>query len=371
MHLCSHSTGAILLARLLETMEDLAPTLRISSCTPVRASRLGRPVREPLLSVPGDAARHLRRRPDAVFNLNDRMERDDTVGGESYRKSLLYLVSTRSKKRCRGDRSVCRSTWIHCQKPKMQLRLPTASACITPMVRRPAITRAPPGGFDNDVASMNSLLRSIPAPARTQVQQGTPGLLRQRSRRWQFSEAFTQTAAHEGGYSNDPWTRGGETYRGIARVHHPDWAGWKRIDAQRRRRGFAKSLDGDESKSGGRAGVLQRPTGIVSTATCCPIRQLRTNCTIPPSTWACAARCASLQTSLNMLNRNQTDYEDLIVDGWFGAKTLHTLDAFVEEGPRRHRAGETDEHPAGRATSRSWLGIPARSALPVAGSKRA
>ena len=40
----------------------------------------------------------------------------------------------------------------------------------------------------------------------------------------EFSEAFTQTAAHEGGYSNDPLDRGGETYRGIARVHHPDWA---------------------------------------------------------------------------------------------------------------------------------------------------
>ena len=38
-----------------------------------------------------------------------------------------------------------------------------------------------------------------------------------------------------------------------------------------------------------------------------------------------------LQSSLNMLNRNQIDYEDLIVDGWFGAKTLQTLNALMKK----------------------------------------
>ncbi len=41
-----------------------------------------------------------------------------------------------------------------------------------------------------------------------------------------FRVAFEKTMGHEGGYSNDPDDPGGETYRGISRVHHPDWDGW-------------------------------------------------------------------------------------------------------------------------------------------------
>ena len=42
----------------------------------------------------------------------------------------------------------------------------------------------------------------------------------------QFEPAFQKTMKFEGGYVNDPDDRGGETYRGISRKHHPDWPGW-------------------------------------------------------------------------------------------------------------------------------------------------
>lgn len=35
----------------------------------------------------------------------------------------------------------------------------------------------------------------------------------------------------EGGYAFVAGDRGGETYCGISRVHHPDWAGWPTVDA--------------------------------------------------------------------------------------------------------------------------------------------
>jgi len=35
----------------------------------------------------------------------------------------------------------------------------------------------------------------------------------------------------EGGYSNNPADRGGETFCGISRRYHPDWPGWPVIDA--------------------------------------------------------------------------------------------------------------------------------------------
>ena len=45
-----------------------------------------------------------------------------------------------------------------------------------------------------------------------------------------FAEILEKTLAHEGEYVNDPIDRGGETYKGIARRHHPDWEGWAIID---------------------------------------------------------------------------------------------------------------------------------------------
>ena len=38
-----------------------------------------------------------------------------------------------------------------------------------------------------------------------------------------------------------------------------------------------------------------------------------------------------LQSSLKLLNRNQRDYEDLIVDGWIGKKSLTTLSALLKK----------------------------------------
>jgi len=45
-----------------------------------------------------------------------------------------------------------------------------------------------------------------------------------------FDTAYRHTIEMEGYYANDPADRGGETYMGISRVHHPDWIGWSVID---------------------------------------------------------------------------------------------------------------------------------------------
>jgi len=46
-----------------------------------------------------------------------------------------------------------------------------------------------------------------------------------------FAPAFQKTLRHEGGYVHDPNDRGGETFCGISRKHHPNWEGWPFIDA--------------------------------------------------------------------------------------------------------------------------------------------
>jgi lysozyme family protein len=45
-----------------------------------------------------------------------------------------------------------------------------------------------------------------------------------------FRTAHSEVMNTEGGYSNNPRDRGGETYKGIARNFWPKWGGWKYID---------------------------------------------------------------------------------------------------------------------------------------------
>lgn len=161
IHICGHSTGAILLARLLESMEDLAPTLRIKSCTllaPAASIALFESHYYPYL-ISGPDTFGIEKMQ--LFNLNDRLERDDTVG-QIYRKSLLYLVS-------RGFEETLPEAILGMQKhvdellqkPKMSAvmdRFGVHYADGTPSTLTESTSH---GGFDNDVATMNSLLRTI------------------------------------------------------------------------------------------------------------------------------------------------------------------------------------------------------------------
>lgn len=147
----------------------------------------------------------------------------------------------------------------------------------------------------------------------------------------EFSEAYKLTSAHEGGYVHDPVDRGGETYRGIARVHHPDWPGWRRIDTARRKSGFPRSLNSDAAlqkavKAFYKRAYWDRFSGdeIADQALANELYDTGVNMGVRRAV-------RFLQSSLNLLNRNQKDYQDLVVDGWFGAKTLETTSTLLRK----------------------------------------
>lgn len=48
-----------------------------------------------------------------------------------------------------------------------------------------------------------------------------------------FTKALAHVLRFEGGYSNHPSDRGGETYCGIARNFWPQWKGWELIDSRK------------------------------------------------------------------------------------------------------------------------------------------
>lgn len=145
-----------------------------------------------------------------------------------------------------------------------------------------------------------------------------------------YKKALAVVLKHEGGYVDDPVDRGGETYRGVARRFHPDWAGWRRIDTLRKKTGFPGSLDADKALQKAVADFYRRhywspiqgdklgddtlAQELLDTAVNMGVRR--------------AARF--FQEALNLLNRNQKNYADLIVDGWLGAKSLAALDELVK-----------------------------------------
>jgi len=161
VHFVGHSTGGILLAYLLEAMEELAPSLRIETCTllaPACSVDLFRSHYYPYLAAPaGDFGINSMQ----VFNLTDQLELDDHVG-QVYRKSLLYLVS-------RAFEEDTPEAILGMQKHANQLLTEPPVQDLGDAFKihysqgmgTPVTASSSHGGFDNDVTTMNSVLTSI------------------------------------------------------------------------------------------------------------------------------------------------------------------------------------------------------------------
>lgn len=147
-----------------------------------------------------------------------------------------------------------------------------------------------------------------------------------------YEEAYEITLGHEGGYSNDPDDNGGETYRGVARNYYPDWEGWEIIDDAKSEPNFPENLkyknkltilvkeffkENYWDKIGGDEIYDQKIANeLFDTAVNMGYRK--------------AVRF--MQLGLNVLNRNQTNYEDIKEDGKFGDNTLSALNSCLNMG---------------------------------------
>jgi len=136
------------------------------------------------------------------------------------------------------------------------------------------------------------------------------------------SEAFEKLLGHEGFYSNDPDDNGGETIYGIARKYHPSARVWVIIDAAKKEPGFPNSL--------------KRNTDLVNAAQefykaefwdelkCDSIDDPLMQYELYDTAVNQGAKTAAkfFQRALNLCNRNQQDYPDILDDGAIGNTTL-------------------------------------------------
>lgn len=150
-----------------------------------------------------------------------------------------------------------------------------------------------------------------------------------------FDVIFEKTMGHEGGYSNDPVDRGGETYKGIARNYHPSWEGWKIIDNTKKSPKFPLNL-----KSINELDILvkkfYKSTFFdVFMGDNMP-HALAEEMFDTGVNMGVGRAVKFLQKALNVLNKNQSFYPDIVEDGAFGPNTYNVLMKAVNNGLLSH-----------------------------------
>ena len=136
-----------------------------------------------------------------------------------------------------------------------------------------------------------------------------------------YEEILRRILDIEGGYSNDPDDVGGETICGIARNFWPNWEGWQYVD---------------EIKANGEVPKAERFVPLAEKF----YRQMfwdpirgddLVNHDVAYEMFDTAVNlgthraCVHLQEALNLLNRNEKSWDEILEDGRIGPRTLATL----------------------------------------------
>ena len=123
-----------------------------------------------------------------------------------------------------------------------------------------------------------------------------------------FNKAFKITIGHEGGYVNDKTDRGGETKYGISKRSYPN------IDIENLSLEDAKNIYYKKYWNTKRANLKLLPELIAIEVFDTAVNMGSTRA------------YKMLQEALNLLNRVETYYDDLKVDGFIGKITIRAID---------------------------------------------
>lgn len=139
-----------------------------------------------------------------------------------------------------------------------------------------------------------------------------------------FEKAYIKSMQYEGEYVYDKDDKGGETYKGISRVYNPEWEGWVIID------NYKKNNSLKELKNNEKLNNLVKKFYFANYWLKLKLDKINSSL-IAETIFDAAINCGKvnaikfLQKTLNLLNRNLKLYQDLIVDGIIGIKTIDSL----------------------------------------------
>lgn len=148
-----------------------------------------------------------------------------------------------------------------------------------------------------------------------------------------FSLSMPALRSVEGGYVNDPDDLGGETYSGISRRNFPHWTGWALIDQEKSFPSFPKNLS-TNSQLRTMVDEFYRVnfwnanslSEVKSQETADEIFEMAVNIGNTPAV-------DIVQMALNLLNKYQKLYKNLVVDGRLGGVTLQAIQ-YHEANPK-------------------------------------
>lgn len=138
-----------------------------------------------------------------------------------------------------------------------------------------------------------------------------------------FEIAHEKTSVIEGGYVNDPDDNGKETYRGISRKFFPDWKGWGLIDQYKENttlkyNQYINNVELDDMVEY----FYKRYFWDVNKLDDIIFQDIAEELFDTGVNMGVRTAAKFLQKSINLLNRDQKNYENISVDGVIGPKTL-------------------------------------------------
>jgi len=143
-----------------------------------------------------------------------------------------------------------------------------------------------------------------------------------------FEIAFNRTLSHEGGYVNDPEDAGGETYKGVARNANPNWKGWAIIDNLKKDVvNFPKNLDSDSALQSHLKELYKQKYWDINKLDSVVDQSIGNETFDTGINMGIKIAAKFIQEALNLLNRNEKNYPDLIEDGVIGNISLGILNS--------------------------------------------
>jgi len=150
-----------------------------------------------------------------------------------------------------------------------------------------------------------------------------------------FKIAFAHTSANEGGYVFDKDDAGGETYRGVARRFNPSWKGWRIIDHSKSdnpnitNKKLTSLLSKNEKLQDHVGLFYKRAYWDKFWGDEVPDQDIANELFDTSVNLGVRRAVKFVQESVNLLNRNQKNYKDTEIDGYFGRGTLKVIQQYL------------------------------------------
>lgn len=146
-----------------------------------------------------------------------------------------------------------------------------------------------------------------------------------------YKQSYLKIMGYEGGYSNDEDDIGGQTYKGISMVYHPDWGGWAIIDKLKKEPDFPANLKKNVELNDMVILFYKPKYWDVFRGDDIAFQGIADEMLDISINLGYKRAVIFLQKALNVLNRNASLYTDITMDGVIGKNTITALDFFMKK----------------------------------------